>query len=89
MGWIKNRINAEYKKHKSLDWAAIAEAKIMSTVKTKINGLFSNAELGVEMASVISKEAGMGTIVSDSNLGCIKILKQQFDEEFKLNKSKE
>ena len=37
MGWIKDRIEAEYKKHyKSLDWTAIAEAKIRGTLKHKI-----------------------------------------------------
>lgn len=29
MGWIKERIEAEKKKHPSLDWAQLAEAKII------------------------------------------------------------
>ena len=33
MGWIKNRINAEYKKHNTLDWAKIAESKINKTIE--------------------------------------------------------
>jgi len=30
MGWIKDRIDAEYRKHKTLDWSAIAEKKIQA-----------------------------------------------------------
>ena len=40
MGWIKNRIDEEYKKHKKLDWSKIAEAKI----KSEINVLIDNLE---------------------------------------------
>ncbi len=36
MGWIKNRIDAEHKKHKSLDWSKIAEKKILSTLKQEM-----------------------------------------------------
>ena len=37
MGWIKNRIDSEYKKHKSLDWSKIAETKIISSLKHLID----------------------------------------------------
>ncbi len=37
MGWIKNRIDAEYKKHKKLDWSKLAEAKIKSNIKEMID----------------------------------------------------
>jgi len=36
MGWIKNRIDAEYGKHKTLDWSKIAEVKIISTINSLI-----------------------------------------------------
>ncbi len=39
MGWIKNRINSEYKKHQGLDWSNIAEAKIISTIKDIVTKL--------------------------------------------------
>ena len=32
MSWIKNRIDAEFKKHKKSDWSGFAEAKIVSTI---------------------------------------------------------
>ena len=32
MGWIKNRIDAEFRKHKRLDWSRIAEAKIITSI---------------------------------------------------------
>ena len=39
MGFIKNRINAEYKKHyhvtRGLDWARLAEAKIVRELKDR------------------------------------------------------
>ena len=31
--WIKERIDAEYRKHKKLDWSKLAEAKIKSQIK--------------------------------------------------------
>ncbi len=31
--WIKNRIDAEFRKHKKLDWSKIAEKKILSQLK--------------------------------------------------------
>ena len=37
--WIKNRIDAEYKKHKDLDWSRLAEAKILSTLNDKVDEL--------------------------------------------------
>ncbi len=40
MGWIKNRINREKSKHEGrLDWAELAETKIISTLKDKLNRL--------------------------------------------------
>jgi hypothetical protein len=36
MGWIKERIDAEYRKHKDLDWSKIAEAKIQSQIKDAV-----------------------------------------------------
>lgn len=33
MGWIKDRIDAEYRKHKNLDWARLAEYKIIGSLK--------------------------------------------------------
>ena len=36
MGWIKNRIKAEHRKHKSLDWERIAEAKIKLNLKESL-----------------------------------------------------
>ena len=37
MGWIKQRIEAEHRKHsKNLDWSAIAEAKIKAELKERI-----------------------------------------------------
>ena len=38
MGWIKNRIDNEYRKHKDLDWSEIAETKIESTIWYIIEG---------------------------------------------------
>lgn len=36
MGWIKERIDAEYRKHAPrLDWAKIAEKKIISEIKER------------------------------------------------------
>jgi hypothetical protein len=32
MGWIANRIKAEHRKHKTLNWEEIAEAKIKATI---------------------------------------------------------
>ena len=32
MTWIKNRIDAEYRKHKTLEWSKLAEVKITSTI---------------------------------------------------------
>lgn len=40
MGWIKNRIDSEYRKHgnsEALDWSAIAEKKIESEIRHLIN----------------------------------------------------
>jgi hypothetical protein len=37
MGWIKNRINSEFKKHKTLDWSKIAESKINNTIELIID----------------------------------------------------
>ena len=37
--WIKDRIDAEYKKHKDLDWSRLAEAKILSTLNDKVKEL--------------------------------------------------
>ena len=42
MTWLKNRINSEYKKHKKLDWSAIAEAKIISSLKFRIDEFFND-----------------------------------------------
>jgi len=39
MGWIKNRIDAEYRKHKKLDWSELAEIKIKATINEKIDEL--------------------------------------------------
>lgn len=41
MGWIKNRILAEKRKHEGYgaDWAQIAESKIRSSIKGEIDGL--------------------------------------------------
>lgn len=33
MSWIKDRIDAEHRKHKSLDWSQIAESKINMQLK--------------------------------------------------------
>ena len=33
MGWIKNRIDTEFKKHNRLNWSEIAEAKIKAQLK--------------------------------------------------------
>ncbi len=39
MGWIKNRIDSEYRKHyEYLDWSRIAETKIKSEIKFKLFG---------------------------------------------------
>lgn len=32
MGWIKNRIKTEHKKHTKLDWEKITEKKIVETI---------------------------------------------------------
>ena len=32
MVWIRKRIEAEYRKHKDLDWARIAEQKVISQI---------------------------------------------------------
>lgn len=32
MGFIKNRIDAEYRKHKDINWGLIAEKKIIATI---------------------------------------------------------
>lgn len=41
MGWIKERIEAEKRKHGAYgaDWAQIAECKIRASIKAEINGL--------------------------------------------------
>ena len=39
--WIKNRINAEHRKHKNLDWAMIAEQKILSNISYLIDEEFA------------------------------------------------
>ena len=36
MGWIKNRIDSEYKKHNNLDWSLLAEKKILATIKSEL-----------------------------------------------------
>lgn len=40
MGWIKDRILAEQRKHEKsgLDWARLAEAKILASIVFKISG---------------------------------------------------
>lgn len=48
MGWIKNRIDAEFKKHKDLDWSRIAEAKITETLKKKENRLIPSVHESIE-----------------------------------------
>lgn len=35
--WIKDRIDAEYKKHKDLDWSRLAEAKILATLTKELH----------------------------------------------------
>lgn len=35
MGWIQTRIEAEYRKHKRLEWARIAEAKIITELRDR------------------------------------------------------
>ena len=37
MGWIKDRIDSEYRKHKKLDWSKISEAKINSYLLSVID----------------------------------------------------
>jgi len=37
MGWIEERIKAEYRKHKNLEWAKLAEIKIISSIKHILN----------------------------------------------------
>ena len=37
MGWIANRIKAEHRKHKNLEWEMIAEIKIISSLKYLID----------------------------------------------------
>lgn len=55
MGFIKNRIDVECKKHKKLDWSRIAEAKIISEIKFLIDETleersFKDGGLGVYFA---------------------------------------
>jgi len=37
MGWIAERIKAEHKKHKDLEWERLAEIKIVSSLKYMID----------------------------------------------------
>lgn len=37
MGWIAERIKAEHRKHKNLEWERIAEIKIVSSLKYLIS----------------------------------------------------
>lgn len=44
MGWIKNRIKAENRKHKDLDWESFAEIKILSSLNDFIDSTFADME---------------------------------------------
>ena len=35
MGWIETRIKAEYRKHQKLNWAKIAESKIVTELRDR------------------------------------------------------
>lgn len=48
MGLIKNRIDAEFRKHKELDASRIAEAKIVDTLKKKENRLIPSVHESIE-----------------------------------------
>jgi len=61
MGWIKNRIDAEYRKHHRLDWSRIAEAKIIGEFRVLVNSFFkhngemSKDEIHIELLEEISE----------------------------------
>ena len=49
MGWIENRIKAEHRKHKTLEWERIAEIKIVSSLKYMIDTVDSIEELNKKL----------------------------------------
>lgn len=46
--WIANRILAEYRKHKTLNWAKIAQGKIRSNINLEFDQIFKE-ECGGEL----------------------------------------
>lgn len=36
MGWIKDKIDDEYRKHPNLDWSSLAETKILLELERKL-----------------------------------------------------
>lgn len=39
MGWIKDRILSEFKKHQNISWARLSEQKIILSLEDRINKL--------------------------------------------------
>ncbi len=76
--WIKERIDAEHRKHKKLDWSKIAEQKILSQLGELINE-WKNDLYGVVR---YHKNHGDGDIISRSELiKKVRELKQRIAEE--------
>lgn len=57
MGWIKNRIDSEFKKHKDLDWSRIAETKIISQINEIVDEKFEELGKWIEAGCDMSADS--------------------------------